>query len=1482
MLRTVFPILFSVCILLVSSSQAQTIKSFTPEASKYVQELENFLGETNKKETQEIIAVFKPLWMGGKFSTGMQEAVYKTSNAMLAKRMKAFPDFESYVKAMGAYVQSGQGEANFKAWHTALDQLVTGKSRTYSQFLSMSEDLFTSNILYKSSSTEWATSDRNYTFTYDSIPKITFGSMNLVCRARGDSMFVFNTSGVYMPTLETFLGLGGRVYWEKAGLSKTAAYADLSTYSLDVSKNDYTADTVSLSLADRSLFTRALTGKLQDKIVANNTPERSNYPKFESYDLSMEIKNIVKDIDYTGGFSLQGAKILGSGTPEHNAKLFIKWKAKPFMEIASQSFIIRADRISSANASVLMRYGIDSIYHPSLEMKYTVKDRELSLLTSDNLSSSPYFDSFHNLDLYFESMVWKIDDPKMDMKMITGAGENKMVLESENLFKDQRFMRVQGLSSVSPLYVIKQFAEKYSMREVYIADLAKYMKLPEHEVRSLMIMLSNNGFVSYDADDQKVIVKDRLYHYLEAKAGKKDYDVIELESIISGMPNATINLLNFDLDARGVSQLMLSDSQNVVIYPSEQEMNIHENLDFSFGGRVKAGRFDFFGKEFDFNYESFKFDLNNVDSLRMKIPEDQPGPDGRVRLVPVQSVLQNLSGDLKIDHPGNRSGRRSSAEYPIFKSAKESYVYYDRSDIYGGVYKRDRFYFTLLPFTIDSLNRITKEGMVFDGSLVSADIFPEFKEKLTLQPDYSLGFVREAPAAGFPAYKGKGKYFNTILLSNEGFKGRGYIEYLSSTLKSKKFTFFPDSTKALAEEFNVKKGPYQGVEFPAVKGREVAALWLPYFDAMNVVQKKDPIDFFEGQALLAGNLTMAPKGITAQGLMTFGQADLQANVFNFKQNSFGSDTADFRLKTDDSGTLGFATKNVKSNVDFTKRLGEFKSNGGGSYVTFPANQYICYIDEVKWYMDREVIELLSQASKGKTGETGSEFVSIHPLQDSLRFFAPLAIYSLKDYLIKAEQVDHIDVADAIIKPDKGNVVVERNAKMQTLRNAEIVADRTNKFHKLFNATIDIQGKRKYSGSADYNFFDQAGLPHLIKFTSVSVDDSTRTVAIGEVYERDDFSLSPKLNYKGGVKMKAWRQNLTFNGFAKLNLVCEKLEASWFGFDAELDPKSFNIPINSATRNESNEQLFAGLMMSADTMGVYPVFIGKKFNPKDQELMKVEGLLNHNRDRSEFVIAPEEKLKNPELPGNMLVLDEGQCLIKAQGELALETDLGQVKLKSYGSLTYNLNNDSTTSNVMMVLDFFFSSDAFKLMSESISITPRLEAANDNTPAFKTSLSQYMGEKKATEYLNDVSLYGAMKKLPDELKVAMIISDVKLNWNPKRNAFVSEGLISISMIDKVQVSRKMNGLLEVARKRSGDVVTLYLQPTEQTWYYFSYTKGVMQVFSSDPVFNDAIRDLKPEKRVNDSKDGKPYQFMLSTERRKTDFLRKINEATVVDEE
>ena len=90
--------------------------------------------------------------------------------------------------------------------------------------------------------------------------------------------------------------------------------------------------------------------------------------------------------------------------------------------------------------------------------------------------------------------------------------------------------------------------------------------------------------------------------------------------------------------------------------------------------------------------------------------------------------------------------------------------------------------------------------------------------------------------------------------------------------------------------------------------------------------------------------------------------------------------------------------------------------------------------------------------------SGSKFVSVHPDQDSLRFVSTAASYSLKDYIIEARRCRENYSGRCKIYPKDGSVTVETGAFIRTLEDATLLVNREERFHQLFDATINIQGR----------------------------------------------------------------------------------------------------------------------------------------------------------------------------------------------------------------------------------------------------------------------------------------------------------------------------------------------------------------------------------------------------------------------------------------
>lgn len=1470
-----------------SFAQLNPIKQFSEDPLKFPEEVKVMFESTNmdKKEIKEFMEVFLLAWNNPKCNDNLKKSIVNSCNLMIKKKLRILPEYKSYFSSVMNFINSTQSEQNFLTWQDCINKILSGKIlKNFSDYLEMSDNLFATNSFYNSSVIRYSSNSNNYIFEYDSVPKVIFPNLNLrIANNQNDTGIIYNTKGVYYPYRGVFVGEGGKVDWKRAGIEDNVVWAELKKYQITLKTSGFIADSV--IFYNKNYFQKPLIGVLTEKVVSEKEGNIT-YPRFDSYNKRMEILNIAKDVNYDGGFSQRGPKVLGSGSKEEDAKLIFIREGKVFLIVGAKYIAITKDKLTAESSNIKFYFNKDSITHPSVNMKFVVADRKLSLVrTSNGVSKSPFLNTFHKVDMYFEELTWKMEDPKIDLGMLVGNSQEDAMFESSNYFRTDRYDRIQGLDLVNPLIQLRDYVKKIGDVLDFQGDqYAKYLKFSPNDVRPNLIRLSTMGFIAYDSEDDEVHVNEKLFTYIAARAAKIDYDVIQFPSAIRGTSNASVNLLNYDMSIMGVRQIYMSDSQNVVIYPAEQKILLKKNRDFTFAGIVHAGRFDFFGKEFSFDYTKFKVDLKNVDSLRIMVKSREPDAYGEYPLVKVRTVIEEINGDLEIDNPANKSGRKPFPVYPIFNSFKESRAYYDKKSIQNGKYQRKNFYFQLDPFTIDSLDNFSNEGLTFKGKMETAGIFPTFNESLTLQQDYSLGFITQSPAVGYPMYGGKGTYNAAVKLSNQGLHGDGTIKYVTSITKSNDFLFFPDSTRCIAQTYDVSEQKIKP-EFPQLHGEDARIHWIPAKDVMNVWNNKEKkfLDY-NGQAQFNGRLSMTPKQLLGSGTADFSNAKLDAKLVKFKSNSFDSDTANFSLKALDLASLAFATDNVNARIDFDKRLGEFKSNGKGSIVKFPVNQYICFMDNFKWFMDDSQIELGSSkkvalSAKEDLDLEGPEFISVHPSQDSLRFQSPSAKYDLKKYVITAKDVKYINVADARIYPEKGDVIIDKDAVMRTFTNAKIVANSITKYHNLYNCTVNLFARKNYKGSGFYDYVDEIKTKQTFYFSNVSVDTTFQTFAETNIPDSSKFRLSPNFEYKGKVKLKATANYLVFDGAARISHDCTAIPKTWFKFESEINPNSIYIPIAKDPLDAAGKPIAASLMVTTDSTHFYSAFLSPKESNNDPYVLAADGFLFFDKGSREYRISNKEKLIERSLPGNYLSLNTAQCKVYGEGKVNLGGEFGQLKIESFGSAVHLLIPDSTMFDMLMSFDFFFDDGAIDKMSDAILANVDLKPTDFSRPVFERGMREMMGKEQADKLISQLNLYGSFKKFPDELKKTLFLTDVKMKWNKETRSYTSYGKLGIGNINKTQINKYVDGRVEIIKKRGGDILNIYLELDANNWYFFNYTRGTMLAISSNEAFNTAIKELKPEKRQKDGDKEKKepnYNFNITTAAKKIQFLRKTQSA------
>ncbi|MCB0795454.1 MAG: hypothetical protein KDB88_12015 [Flavobacteriales bacterium] len=1449
---------------------------FSEDPAAFLQEMTDLLESADKKEGRPFITeTFAPAWTSGYFDAAQQKQVVAVANAMQKKRFKPFPEFRDYLSAVAAFATGGRKKDEFDAWMKSIDEVIaSGRKRNFEAYIEMCGGLFRDNTMYHSASAHWRSRSGNFSFAFDSVPKVVFPDLDLVCYAKNDSAVILGTQGVYYPTSGIWIGKGGKVTWERAGLKPAATFAEWNSgYEVRMKSTTFEVDSVKFN---DPYFERSMLGRLVDKVLANVTADKASYPRFESYDRRIRIRDIAEGIDFEGGFTMEGAQLQGYGTKEQPAYMTFYREKQPFIITKGLTYSIEPERITSENVSVVIKLDQDSIHHPSASLRFLKEKKQLTLIKKDEgLGKAPFYDSFHALDMYFEVLTWKQGDPLVQIGNLPGSTQTRVSFESFDYFKNKRYMALLGIDQVHPLARLYDYTKKNG-NEFYAQDYAVFSRIQKEQIISQLIDLANKGYLDYDVEEEWVMVKPRLKQHILCNAGKQDYDVLQINSNGENGVNGTLNLLNYDLALEGVSRIIVSDSQDVKIYPADQKVVIKKGRDFTFGGMVQAGKLQFHGKEYYFHYEPFVIDLLNVDSVSFYADTFEPDENGRYGLKRVKNVLEMVTGTLEIDQPGNKSGLKEEdyPEFPKFNSAQESFVFYDRKEIQKGVYDRDRFYYRSDPFQIDSLDNFTNAGLNFDGTLVSAGIFPDIRETLRLQPDYSLGFVRSTGDGGAPLYGKRSKFTNTVTLNYNGLQGDGEMSFLTTMAYSKSFVFCPDSTFGVADTL-INSASTAALDVPQVNGSEIFVRLEPSRELLHAEVTQDPMVMYAEQAELYGSTDLTASGMTGAGLVDFSNATLRSDLFAFRTMQLHADTSDFRLTEGDTASIAFRTDNVNATVKLDERVGEFVSNGDETIVEFPVNQYICYMDRFKWFMDQGDIELESDRTAAAGSEdlqlSGSNFISIRPDQDSLSFMAPKARYDLKKHLITANEVQYIQVADALITPDSMRVRIRKNAVMDPLENTVITANYVTKYHTIYNATAQIKAKRNYSGEGDIDYVDENKNSFKIHLSNINVDTAYQTFARGKVLEDEGFQLSPAFDFHGDILVRASVKEWEFQGSTRILHGCSGLEKNWMRFTGDIDPNEVFIPVADTVQNDRGDAVGNGVFVTADDpFRTYGTFLSLKKDKKDVPVINASGVLFYDKAKREYMISNKDKIRQRELPGDLVALNVDDCRIAGDGSISHGLDLGRVSVDQYGALEHFSQGPTTSAKVVSLINFFFLDNALERMAGEISAYPEQKMVDITKTPYERMLREVLGLEKSDKLISDLSIKGEIKKLPDELVKSLVLCDLDLEWNDTEESWVSKGQIGIASILKKTMFRYVKGKVELQRKRSGDSMTVLLMLDDRTYYFFQYTRNYLYAYSSDAEFNTMLGDLKEDKTVQEGKkDDAPYRFILTNKRKVDEF-------------
>jgi len=1464
-------------------SQGKSV--FSADPAKFTQELKIYLGPNLNPAQLANLNSFTVKWDSAAFSKENMVKILDISSQLTARQMRPVPHFTDFLMTLNYFVDFNRDNTFLNNWLKGLSELAFSRKFTndnIDRYFLNTASMIKDNVLFESGSIKWKVKNNTLKFLHDTTFYIAISNATITCYSQKDSTEIYNATGSYYPEIQLFRGTKGIVTWEKAGYARKDVFAELADYKINTTRGSFTIDSVKLTHA--IYFKKPVYGSLTDQAVSFSNKDKANYPRFVTYTKKFQIKKLFEGINYEGGLTFEGANVKGTGEKYNPAKITVYRNDTLYLKIRSNEFLFSKTGLNSPETSVSLYLGKDSIYHSNLGFSYLASTKQLNLFETNNpISKSPYFNTYHSIDMYFEYLSWNMNNSKIILSRARGASLGQAQFESSSFFNSDYFMRLMGLDEYHPLNRFIKFSEFYYSETFPVTEFARWLNKPVEAVTGLCIDMANRGFIFYDRVNNEVTIKKKTKDFLDSFSKKKDYDILNIVSETKApTDNAVLDLKSFLLTVNGVKSVFLSDSQRVAIFPYKQQLSIGKNRDIQFDGVVRAGLFTIFGHKFTFSYDTFKLQLQKIDSIKISVETEQKDKYGNFLIQDVDNIIQLGTAELFIDNPKNKSGLKSLKQYPIINAKTYSYIFYDRIPGLEGVYPQKDFYFKIDPFTYENIDHYTNQDMNLYGEFYGGNILKPMRQYLTIQENNSLGFKMVIPEEGIELYGNRARLFEDMNMSNKGLIGSGTLKHLTSTTKSTEYRFFPDSMLSHATSFIIDKDA-TGV-FPTLTSEDVTIKWLTQIDEWKV--KNAPgksFKMFENGTTLDGSLNMMPSKLNGSGIINMSDSRITSNLFGFGPNSIKADTADYNLKSLTTSGYSFIAENANTDIDFVLKTSRFHLNTDSSMVKFPEIQYICTMTDFTYNMDSRI---LSMEQKGKLNTQlltpdkllrldfrkldKPTFFATNSLSDTISFSALKGSYHLDQEYIEAENINYIRVADALIQPDSGKITINRRAKIQQLNNAIIAI---NNKYLLHSAKVDIESTKRYTGSGIYDYISEGKEIQYISFPVLSVD-TMATSAKGYIPVSQKFMLNPAFTFTGDVQLFAKDDHLTFTGAAGILHDCSTFKSYNIKFKSKIDPKNVLIPISDKPRDINDNQVFSGSYINTDSIHIYPAFLSAQKSWTDIALINSSGYLFYDKAKSSYIIAPMEKLADMTLNGNMLAFDKIKCILSGEGNINFGAKFDLVKLTGAGKVSHAVDSGKVDAEAILALDFHFSQEALKMMADEIRLMPSLKAVNLNSDLNKKGMKDLMGVGPATQLKEEMDLFGTSRNLPKEFTYELLLNDVNLYWNEATSSFRSKGKIGIGFVGNQPINVYVDGSIEIQRRRSGDMIDIYLKADASTWYYFSYFRGVMMTQSGNNSYNSLIKNTKQNDRKDPNSSVRvPYSYMIAVEDRLARFLRRM---------
>jgi hypothetical protein len=284
---------------------------------------------------------------------------------------------------------------------------------------------------------------------------------------------------------------------------------------------------------------------------------------------------------------------------------------------------------------------------------------------------------------------------------------------------------------------------------------------------------------------------------------------------------------------------------------------------------------------------------------------------------------------------------------------------------------------------------------------------------------------------------------------------------------------------------------------------------------------------------------------------------LVGNAPSLMPDRFKGDFENMVIQT--KGNNVFETKQVSLDYEYDKGLENEEDMTGHALIeiksensiSFPYNNYKTSLKKADWFF---VYKRITMSMSEGAELNSSIFNSTHLKQNENLFFnGSNTIYNLENSTLTISGVvNYLYVMQTHIIPYNYDITIGKSGQMDTLKDAilelHINDDNTTAYHTLYNCSLLVESRTKFSGNGRHKYRNDANEDFNILFGNFELKEDKNgretVYAKATITEKDKFMQQANVQFRGTVILCADKPNFDFEGEVKK---LDNLNSEWLPY-----------------------------------------------------------------------------------------------------------------------------------------------------------------------------------------------------------------------------------------------------------------------------------------------------------------------------------------------